>query len=336
MADVRAWLLWALTLLLAASYSRNPLYSILLLLVTLWAYTTPAAPGEEDVTPRVPLRFALFAVPLAAIFNALSTHIGATVLFRLPGWLPLFGGPITLEAFIFGTVNGINLTVIFSAFMAFNRAIAVRDLLKLTPRAFHESGVVLSIALTFVPQTVRSLHRIREAQAVRGHRVRGLHDWLPIFTPLLVSALERAFTLAETMVARGYAATTAPQPIRTRVLLILGLLATLGGWLAYLFAPTLRPFAITTLALGVIVLGMALWLAGRTVRHTIYRPGHWRLRDTLVVTGCLPTLILLLAQRSMLYYTPYPAFTWPPFAPLAGISILGLLVPALVTAHADD
>ena len=35
-------------------------------------------------------------------------------------------------------------------------------------------------------------YRIREAQAVRGHRVQGIRDWLPIVVPLLVSGLERA------------------------------------------------------------------------------------------------------------------------------------------------
>ena len=107
MADARAWLLWALTILLAASYSRNPLYSFLLLLVTLWIHATCTVDKEEEITPFAPLRFALFAVPVAALFNALSTHVGETQLFRLPVWLPLFGGAVTLEALIFGAINGL-------------------------------------------------------------------------------------------------------------------------------------------------------------------------------------------------------------------------------------
>lgn len=331
MADVRAWALWALTVLLAASYSRNPLYSFLLLLVTLWIHTTCAADREGEPSPLAPVRFVLIAVPAAALFNALSTHIGETTLFRLPTWIPLFGGTVTLEAFVFGAINGLNLTVIFSGFTAFNRTVAVRDLIKLTPRAFHESGVVLSIALTFVPQTIQSLHRIREAQAVRGHRLRGLRDWVPIFTPLLVNALEHALTLAESMIARGYATATAVARTRTRVLLVLGLLTLLGGWLTYLLAPTARGPAGAVLLLGTAALVGALWLAGRAVRHTVYSPQRWHMRDTLTLAGCLPTLMLLLARRGAFYYTPYPTLTWPPFDPLVGLSILGLLVPALLS-----
>ncbi len=331
MSDARAWLLWALTILLAASYSRNPLYSILLLLVTLWVHDACAI-QEEQTSPFAPLRFALFSVSMAAVFNAVSTHFGTTHLFRLPHWLPLFGGVVTLEAVIFGAINGLNLAVIFSSFTAFNQVLAVRDLIQLAPRAFHESGVVLSIALTFIPQTLKSLRRIREAQAVRGHRVRGLRDWVPILTPLLVSALERAMALAEAMVARGYATVAAAAQMRTRVLLVLGLLTLLGGWLAHVFMPAVRVPAVVALLLGGVLLLTALWLAGRGVTHTVYRPRHWRWGDTLGGAGCLPLLALLLARRGMLYYSPYPQLTWPVFNIWVGISILGLLMPVFLSS----
>ncbi len=331
MADARAWLLWALTMLLSASFSRNPLYSFLLLLVTVWVYNT-CVTAEEHRSPLTPLRFALFTIPLAALFNALSTHFGRTQLFRLPDWIPLFGGAVTLEALVFGAINGLNLTVIFSSFTTFNRALAVRDLIALTPRAFHESGVVLSIALTFVPQTVRSLQRIREAQAVRGHRLRGLRDWAPVFTPLLVSALERALMLAEAMVARGYASVAAAVHTRTRALLALGLVMLLAGWLGALFVPAARAIAIASLGMGVVALVGVVWSMGRTVRHTVYRPRRWRARDTWIVAGCAPTLILLLVERGAFYYSPYPDLAWPAFDPLVGLGLLGLLAPALFAA----
>jgi energy-coupling factor transport system permease protein len=329
MADARAWLAWALTVLLAASYSRNPLYGVLLLLVTVWVHAA-CRTKKAPATPLAPLRFALVSVPLAALFNALASHVGTTILFALPDWLPLMGGAVTLEALVFGAINGLNLAVIFSGFAAFNRALSTRQLLQLTPRAFHESGVVLSIALTFVPQTLQSLRRIREAQAVRGHRMRGVRDWIPIFTPLLVSALERALALAESMVARGYATVATQSPLRTQLSLALGLLTLLGGWLAYVFAPVARSLAIAALALGVALLGIALWLTGRSVQHTRYRPQRWRVRDTLMVVGCLPLLILSLIQGGAITYSPYPTISWPTFDIIIGLSILGLLVPAFL------
>jgi len=334
--DARVWLLWALTTLAAASSTRSPLYMIVMLLTTTVVGGT-CAPGEGRRAPLSPLRFAMIAVPLSALFNSLTVHLGDTVLFHLPGWLPLLGGAITLEALAFGALNGLTLTVIFSAFSVFNQVTPVRDLIKLTPRAFHEGGVVLSIALTFIPQTTRSLQRIREAQAVRGHRVQGIRDWLPIVVPLLVSGLERAMGLAEAMVARGYGAVAdEDQPLRTQGLLALGLLTLLAGWLAYLFRATWRIPAVAAMVVGASIIGLVIWLTGRAVRHTVYRARRWTIGDTLAMLGCALTLTVALTQRDVLYYSPYPQLSLPPFNPFVGLALLGLLVPAVVTVAQED
>ena len=337
MLDARAWLLWSLTTLVAASSTRNPLYVVLLLLVTM-VVGSVCAPDQGRRALTSPLRFAAVAVPLAALFNGLTAHLGDTVLFCLPDWLPLVGGPVTLEALVFGATNGLTLTTIFSGFTVFNQVTPVRDLVRLAPRAFHEAGVVLSIALTFVPQTTRSLARIREAQAVRGHRVRGLRDWLPIVVPLLVSGLERSMGLAEAMVARGYGAVSdRAQPLRTRGLLALGLFVLLGGWLAFLFLPSWKGAAASGMIVGAALIVGVVWLAGRTVSRTTYRARRWTARDTLAVLGCGLTLAVVLLplpllDRGTLYYAPYPRLTMPAFDPFIGLGLLGLLAPAVVSA----
>jgi energy-coupling factor transport system permease protein len=341
MLDARVWLAWALTTLVVTSATRNPLYVVLLLLVAM-VVGRACAPnrGREAVTS--PLRFAVVAVPLAALFNGLTAHLGDTVLFRLPDWLPLVGGPVTLEAFVFGATNGLTLTTIFAGFGVFNRVTPVRDLIQLTPRAFHEVGVVLSIALTFIPQTTRSLARIREAQAVRGHRIRGLRDWLPIIVPLLVSGLERSMGLAEAMVARGYGAVSdRAQPLHTRGLLALGLFALLGGWLAFLFLPPWKGAAVSAMIVGIGLIVGVVWLAGRTVSHTTYRARRWTARDTLAMMGCGLTLAVALLplpmiDRATLYYAPYPRLAMPPFDPFVGLGMLGLLVPVVVSAGGQE
>ena len=337
MFDARAWLLWALTVLVTASSTRNPLYFVLLLLVAMVA-SVICAPDQGRQAPLSPLRFVAVAVPLAALFNGLTAHLGDTVLFHLPGWLPLLGGPVTLEALVFGAINGLTLTAIFSGFAVFNQVTPVRDLVRLAPRAFHEAGVVLSIALAFVPQTTRSLARIREAQAVRGHRTRGLRDWLPIVVPLLVSGLERSMGLAEAMVARGYGAVSdRAQPLRTQEVLAMGLLALLGGWLTFLFLPSWKDVAVGAMIGGAGIIIGVVWLAGRAVPRTVYRRSRWTARDTLVVLGCGLTLAVVLlplplTDRGTLYYSPYPGLTLPAFDPFIGLGLLGLLVPAVVSA----
>ncbi len=330
MLDPRVWLLWAMTVLVTASSARNPLYAAVLLLVTMVVGTTCTVNGGRRA-PLSPFHFAMIAIPLSALFNSLTGSFGDTVLFALPAWLPVVGGPVTLEAIVFGAVNGLALTVIFSSFAIFNAVTPIRDLIKLTPRAFHDAGIVLSIALTFIPQTTGSLQRIREAQAVRGHRVRGLRDWLPIVMPLLMSGLERSMGLAEAMVARGYGSVSdAAQPLRSQVLLALGLLLLLGGWLAYLFGYSWHLPAIGVMLLGTLLIGSVLWSAGRSVSHTTYRPRRWSYRDSAAVLGCALALTVALSQSEALYYSPYPRLSAPGFDPLIGLGLLGLVVPALV------
>lgn len=334
MGDARAWLIWALTVLLAASYARNPLHGVVLFLITAWVHARGAV-ARRDGSRLSPLRFALIVVPLAAVLNGLATRVGETVLVRLPAWLPLIRGPITAEALVYGAGSGLSLATILSGFSAFNRALAVRDLMHLVPRAFHELAVVMSISLTFVPQATRSVRRIREAQAVRGHRLKGLRDWAPIITPLLTSALERAFQLAESMVARGYAGVARAAQGRARVLLTSGLAIVLCGWLGVLLVPVARTASMLVLGLGAMLVAAALWVTGRSAGHTTYRPSRWRARDTLIAAGCLPTLVLVLTQRELLHWSPYPRLGLPDFDPVVGLLTLGLVVPALLSSASE-
>ena len=101
----------------------------------------------------------------------------------------------------------------------------------MTPAFIYQMGVVSAIAVGFVPQMVAAWQTIREAQQVRGHRVRGLRDLLPLIMPLLITALERAMQLAESMEARGFGGPAEPGSRGRRLtqqLAILGGLAALA------------------------------------------------------------------------------------------------------------
>ena len=200
--------------------------------------------------------------------------------------------------------------------------------------------MVVSIALTFLPQMTRMFDQVRQAQAIRGHRPRGVRDWLPIMLPLLIGGLERAMGLAEAMVARGYGAVRGQaQGIGLRLGLALGLLAVLSGWVANTFLPPGSAGGLAMAAGGAIIVA-ALWYAGRGVRHTQYRPRRWRWSDTLVLLGCGLALLVLAAplpglDRSTVYYYPYPRLQAPAFDPLLGLGLLGLLLPASSARSGD-
>ncbi|MBK8046090.1 MAG: energy-coupling factor transporter transmembrane protein EcfT [Anaerolineales bacterium] len=330
------WVIWLVGVAIALTTTRNPWYlALVLLLVALVLKVCSPPAGEASRDPVIsPWRFGLIVVATSTLFNVLMVHVGDTVLFNLPAWLPLIGGPLTLEAAVYGALNGLVLAGIFAAFAVFNRTVPVRAALRLAPRAYYPVAVVMSIAVTFVPATQQQFQQIREAQAVRGLRMNTMRSWLPLVVPLLEGSLERSFQLAEAMMARGFASAEENVNRRPQVLLLAGLGSWLAGWLLRLVwrQPLLGDLLLIA---GTGALGLGLWLAGRQHPHTVYRPTPWHWQDGVVIAGAALVGAIYLfplpgIDRSSLFYYPYPALTWPAASALIVAGTLGLGAPAVV------
>jgi energy-coupling factor transport system permease protein len=339
-----AWLAWLAAVVAVLIVTRNPFYlgvTLLWVAATAWAVRATGEHTTGQMATLSLLRFGLFVIPMAALFNALFVHVGTTVIFTLPASWPVVGGPITLEAAVYGALNGLALTGLFAAFMIFNRVVAVRSLIQLTPRAYFPVAVTVAIAVTFAPSTLRQIEQIREAQAIRGRAMRGLGSWLPLFLPLLSSGMERALQLAEAMTARGFAsAGGATHDMRTQAMLLLGLLAFGAGWLLRL-AWNLPLAGAFLILIGAALFMVAVWIAGRRHPHTTYRPAPWRARDTAVVAAAGVTAACFLLplprfDQSTLAYTTYPTLTMPGFSLALGLATWGLLAPALILLLRND
>ena len=328
-----AWTAWTAACLAILVSTRNPWYLALILLCIALVKVVTGLEHENTALPLSPLRFGLIVVLLAAIYNSLNVHIGTHVLAWLPGWLPLLGGPITLEALCYGALNGLSLAGLFTLFAVLNQALPVRSLISLIPRAFYPIAIVTSIAITYLPTTLYQFRHIREAQAIRGHRVRRLRDWLPLFMPLLVGGLERALQLAEAMMARGFASRADQTHTRlTRLLVVLGLLVLLVGWLLRL-GWHLEPIGLLLMCLGGGLVLVALRVIGSRVARSTYRQETWHIGDTAVVLGALVATSVFLVglpglDRSSIFYYPYPSLVLPRFDVVIGVACLGLLMPA--------
>jgi energy-coupling factor transport system permease protein len=328
--NARAWIVWTGAAGILAMIVRNPLYALLLILI---ARLVDASCGQAERGLRFPWgRIAVAVLALSTLFNALFVHSGETVLFRLPPGWPLIGGIITLEAMVYGLTTGLVLLALLFVFIAFNHIVPVSDLVRLAPRAFHDLGVVMLVAVTYVPETARHLEHVREAQAIRGHRVRGLRDWRPLLVPLLVGGMERAMGLAEAMVARGYGATAGRAQQPTVLLgVALGLLLLLSGWLLALWRGSAGWLMF---AAGAMLLVVILWRRGRMVSHTHYRQRPWQREDTVIAAAAALALVLALWQREAFAgFSPYPQLRLPPFAPLSGAALLLLVLPALLCSR---
>jgi energy-coupling factor transport system permease protein len=341
------WVIWLVAVLVMLSITRNPLYLLIVLLCVLFvglAMLTIKESGSEVLRPFSLWKFAIWIILLATGFNAFTSHYGETILFTVPGDLPLISGHVTLEALVYGATNGLILTGMLMSVSVLNMAMPVRELISLIPRAFFPVAVVTSIAVTYLPTTLRQLRQIREAQAVRGHQVRSLRDWLPLLMPLLVGGLEHAMQLAEAMTARGFAShkpQTGRHRIYPRLAMLLGVIFLAAGWVGQL--ATVRGAGWVLILFGASLILIGLWFFGNQSQRTVYHRRRWSWQDgvILIVVAILMAIILLPVpglSHASLYYEAYPRLTLPSFNPVLGLVLLGLLIPGLwvINRHADS
>lgn len=327
MFDVRAWGIWLVAGGTAVVLAQNPVY----LLVLLWVGWLVGESCQHSAAPLQLnlLRLGAIMLLLGMVFHGLSVHVGTHVLFALPASWPWVGGNITLEGLAYGLLNALVLLTMLVWFMSFNRVVRTADLVRMVPKGFRDLGTVLLIGMSYVPELLNHLQSIREAQAIRGHQLRSWRDWQPILLPLLIGGLERAMSLAEAMVARGFGAVRESRlRWQGQLLLLVGITAVLAGWLAWFWV---RWLGWLLMAGGVALVVGLVWALGRDVHVTRYEERPLTAADWAISLASLLVIVLLFMLRQPAWhYTPFPNLTLPLLDPVA-ILILGLLLlPALL------
>jgi len=304
-----AWLLWAGGCTLVVATTRNPLYLALVLLGAGGAYRAARDGGTVRETSEtggihamrwaVIVRVVLSLLGVSVLFNVLTVHAGDRMFARLPNALPviggIIGGPLTVNALVYGLLAALATLTLLLTFAAVNAAVGYADLLRLLPTPLAGFGVTLTVAVGFLPQTFSALAEVREAQAVRGlPPPRGMRDLPPLLLPVLALGLERAVSLAEAMAARGFGM---PTPlVRVRI----------GGGVPRVRRTTFRSLP---------------W----RVLDTVTAAG--------AVLSALGIALSATIGNALIYY-PYPTLLPPPFAPVIVVTLAPLLLPALLTAYA--
>jgi len=163
-------------------------------------------------------------------------------------------------------------------FGAVNALCSPYRLLRSLPAVLYEAGVVVTVALSFAPQAVVAVGRVREARRLRGRSVRGVRGLRGMAMPVLESALERSVALAASMDARGYGR-RGDQSARARrvtgVATGIGLLAVCVGVYLLLDASTPRLLALPVLGAGSAAMSVVLFSKGRHTTRTRYRADPW-------------------------------------------------------------
>jgi energy-coupling factor transport system permease protein len=335
-----AWWVWALGLATAASRTTNPLVLALIVAVAGWVVSRrrPDAPWSRSYA--VFLRLGLVVIAIRVAFTVLlGTGIGEHVLVTLPE-IPLpdwmagvsVGGPVTAEEVLLSVYLGMVLATMLACIGAANSLASPARLLASVPAALYEVGVAVVVAMTFAPQLVGDVARVRTARRLRGRPDRGVRAFLGSVMPVLEGALERAVDLAAAMDSRGYGRTgpVAPRVRRTgSALLLLGVVGTCVGVYALLDGGTPGTVALPLLVLGLVAGMVGMRLAGRRAVRTRYRPDPWALPEWLVsLSGVVPAVTLVVVSAvdpvALVGATAPPAWPGLPLLPALAVTCAAL------------
>ncbi|WP_351232016.1 energy-coupling factor transporter transmembrane protein EcfT [Streptomyces sp. NPDC002133] len=339
-----AWWVWALGLATAASRTTNPL--LLGLLVGVAGYVVAArrtdAPWARSYGAFLKLGLVVLAIRLVFSVVLGSPIPGTHVLLSLPE-VPLpdwaqgirIGGRVTAEQLVFALYDGAKLATLLICVGAANALANPARLLKSLPGALYEAGVAVVVAMTFAPNLVADVVRLRTARRLRGRSTGGIRAIVQIGLPVLEGALERSVAVAASMDARGYGRTAAvPPAVRhtTTALTLGGLLGVCAGSYGLLAAEG-AGYGLPVLLGGFAAALAGLWLGGRRQVRTRYRPDRWGARAWLVSGSGVVVAVLMIRAGSYAPEALHPAVV-PPAAPtlplLPAVSVLVGLLPAFV------
>ncbi|MBV8981443.1 MAG: hypothetical protein JO086_11125, partial [Acidimicrobiia bacterium] len=278
--------------------------------------------------------FALFRVVLtAATVHGSGSVIFTTPTFTLPTLLGGFqvGGPVGTAIVLEAAAEAWVIVGVMAVFGAFNAVVSHYELVRAAPRAFYELGLIMTVALAFVPTTLGAVHGVREADRARtGGRVVRRGRLVRLVVPILETGMERAVALAESMDARGFSRQPLTPSERVAGWCTLGALVALSGSFVALVGRSSILAAVFGLG-GVAGLVVAVGLGSRR-RRPRYRPTKMRPADWGVsaASAAVPLVVgvMSLAGESTLRWST-PTLTVPRFDPVVAIAALALAAPAL-------
>jgi len=333
-----AWWSWAGSLAIAASRTTNLLLLGLILAVVAWVVTTSRGSSPWARSFGALLRLGLFVVVIRLLIQVLfGDRVPGDTWFVLPS-VPLphwaagvtIGGAVTAQAVIGALCQGSQIAVILACFGAANSLASSFRLLRCVPAGLYEVAVAVTVAISFTPQVVLSIARVRDARRLRGRATTGLRGWRGLAVPVLDGALERSVALAASMDARGFGRRpTSPRRRRLTAGATLGGLVGLGTGLF----EVLDSGSASGVGLAVIVFGGALVIGGMAASshgsRSRYRPDRWLGAEWAVLGAGLVAVAGVVAaggsDPSALTQPLYPlALPAVPISALAGVLLAAL------------
>jgi energy-coupling factor transport system permease protein len=336
------WMAWALAAAACVELAPSPVYVALVIAIAGLAVAWHARPGPYARAFPILVGVGVFFAVARTVLTVLTTHGVGEVLFTTPDvTLPrLFGGftvggTIELPVMVQSLAEGFAIVGVMAVFGAFNSVVSHSELVQSTPRAFYEVGLVVVVALAFVPSTLAAIADVRDADRARtGGRVVRRGRLLRQILPVLELGMERAVTLAESMDARGFARTGAGPRDRVAGWCGVASLLSLAGAFVALVGDR-RTLAAIVGAAGAAGLVLAVLLASAGTERIRYRPRRMARADWLVAIAAVlaPAALAVCSitgDASLRWFGSEP-LRWPPLHAAPALALLPLLVPVMAT-----
>lgn len=322
-----AWLVWVVAVAFTVLTTRNPVYLGVILTLTTTVYLTLTQRTSIAVAWSTVLRLGVVIAIISVLFNVLTVHIGDLQFASLPEAWPIIGGPLTLNAAVYGLISGMALLCLLLIAATLSTAVDRSALVRLMPQSLGTIAIAGAAALNMFPQTIAAISQVREAHRARGLKLRSFRDLRRLIIPVMNLGLERAFDLAETMESRGFGNRQTGLRIPSWIS-VLTLFVMTGG--VVLIGVGYPLFGVVGLIAAIGIFGLAA-KAHRLKPVTRYRQSQLERRDLPLIVSSV--LMIGLTTRELfdggqtLAYSTYPTVAFPDVSPLMLLACLLVVIP---------
>ncbi|MEY2634662.1 MAG: hypothetical protein RIS75_602 [Actinomycetota bacterium] len=300
-----AWWLWALACAFLASIISNAVALALLCVSITTVGLLRISAAERRFNFQILIRVAMWFVGLRIVLQTLLGYpMGSHVFVKLPTidlptWLSglRLGGVITWESLLNAATEGLRMGAIVLAFAAATNLTSTSKVLRNLPVAFHEVGMIIIIAITFIPHLFSDAQRLIQAARWRGQTIGRMRLLVWNVVSLCEAALDRSNALAGSLTTRGYGIHSSQT--KQRNLVVAGLAIVAASAVYFLFTSQ-GYVSIVVAALGVACSAVGMKQTQSLSTRTQYRPDVWQVNENYFAAITLAMTISVVLYRDNL------------------------------------
>ena len=338
-----AWWLWAMACAFVASNISSPAPLLALCISTAAVGHFRISRADQKANFRILVRVAVWFVGFRILLQTflgypMGSHIAVKLpIVDLPTWLSglRIGGIITWESLLNAFAEGLRMGAIVLAFAAAANLTSPSRVLRNLPAALHELGMIVVIAITFIPHLFADAQRLLQAARWRGHNSGRIRLLTMNIVTLCEAAFDRSNSLAGSLTTRGYGIHTAQSKQRNLVFIGLALFTCSGAY----FLVSSRGLVSSALAVcGVALISLGMKRAQTHSVRTKYRPDVWDSNANyfLAISIAIVSTVLFFRNDLTSFAFDSTLKNILPTNPVIAVFVCAVLSPLLLTIQSPQ